>query len=356
MADQDQDDDDRTEEPTQRKLEDAIKRGDVPRSQEIGTLFVLGGMALSLLMFGASSARDLLFAMKPFIGNVHQISGDSAGVRYALTIALGTTLAAVALPFLMLMISGLAGGLVQHRPLWTVEPLAPKFNRVSPMAGAKRIFGKEAFVQFFKGLFKIGLVGIVVWLVIAGEHDRGDAMARMDVVSLLPATQALVLKVLGSVLAVFAALAGADFLYQRFTWMKRQRMTKQEMKQEFKEQEGSPEIKAKRKQIAQARLRRRMMQAVPQATVVVMNPTHFAVALQYERGMAAPVCVAKGVDSLALKIREVAREHGVPVVENPPLARALHASVDIDEEVPVEHYKAVAEVIGYVMLLKRRVA
>lgn len=355
MADE-SDDDDKTEEPTQRRIEDAIKRGDVARSHEIGTLFVFGGLTLSLMMFGASSARELLFAMKPFIGNLHQVSGDAAGIRYALIFALTATLAAVALPFLFMILSGLAGGLIQHRPLWTTEPLAPKANRISPLSGAKRIFGREALVQFLKGLAKISLIGIVVWIVINGEHDRADSMARMEVGALLPAAQSLTMKLLGSVLAVFAAIAALDFFYQRISWMKRLRMTKQELKQEFKEQEGSPELKSKRKQIAQTRLRRRMMQAVPKATVVVMNPTHFAVALQYERGMAAPVCVAKGVDSLALRIRDVAREHKVPVVENPPLARALHATVEIDREIPIEHYKAVAEVIGYVMRLKRRAA
>ena len=301
------------------------------------------------------SARELVSSMKPFIGNLHQISSDPAGVRYALMFALTATLSAVALPFIFLLVWGLAGGLAQHRPLWTLEPLAPKANRISPMNGAKRIFGREALVQFVKGLAKIALIGVVVWIVIYNEHDRGDSMARMDVVALLPTTQSMTLRLLGSVLAVFAVIAAADFLYQRLAWMKRLRMTKQELKQEFKEQEGSPELKSKRRQIAQARIRRRMMQQVPKATVVIMNPTHFAVALQFERGMSAPVCLAKGVDSLALRIREVARENQVPVVENPPLARALYATVDIDEEIPVEHYKAVAEVIGYVMRLKRRV-
>ncbi|MBN9061621.1 MAG: flagellar biosynthesis protein FlhB [Rhizobiales bacterium] len=355
MADSGEDDD-KTEEPTQRRIEDAIKRGDVARSQEIGTLFILGGLALSLMMFGASSARDLLFAMKPFIGNLHQVTGDADGIRHALTFALTATVAALSLPFIFLTLCGLAGGLMQHRPLWTVEPLAPKLNRISPLSGAKRIFGRESLIQFLKGLAKISLVGTVVWLIVNGEHDRADAMTRMDVAALLPAVQTLTLKLLGGVLAVFAAIAAADFLYQRFSWLKRLRMTKQELKQEFKEQEGSPELKSRRKQIAQTRLRRRMMQAVPKATVVVMNPTHFAVALRYERGMAAPVCVAKGVDSLALRIREVARENQVPVVENPPLARALHATVEIDHEIPVEHYKAVAEVVGYVLRLRRRAA
>jgi flagellar biosynthetic protein FlhB len=151
-------------------------------------------------------------------------------------------------------------------------------------------------------------------------------------------------------------VAIGDGVYQRLSWHKRQRMSKRELKEEYKEQEGNPEVKGKLKQIRMARTRKRMMAAVPTATVVVTNPTHYAVALKYESGMAAPVCVAKGIDAIALRIRSVAAEHGVTVVENPPLARALHATVEIDQEIPVEHYKAVAEVIGYVLRLRRRPA
>jgi flagellar biosynthetic protein FlhB len=156
------------------------------------------------------------------------------------------------------------------------------------------------------------------------------------------------------VLAIFAFLALGDAVYQRFAWYARQRMTRRELKDEHKQQEGDPEIKGRRRQLARMRLSKRMMAAVPNATVIVTNPTHYAVALKYESGMAAPRCVAKGVDALALRIRAVGTEHGVPVIENPPLARALHATVEVDAEIPVEHYKAVAEVIGYVMRLRRR--
>jgi flagellar biosynthetic protein FlhB len=149
-------------------------------------------------------------------------------------------------------------------------------------------------------------------------------------------------------------VAIGDAVYQRMSWHKRQRMSKEEMKKEHKEQEGNPEIKGRMRQIAHQRLRKRMMAAVPSATVIITNPTHFAVALKYEAGMPAPICVAKGIDVLALRIRAVATENNVPVIENPPLARALHAAVEIDAEIPVEHYKAVAEVIGYVLRLKRR--
>jgi flagellar biosynthetic protein FlhB len=186
------------------------------------------------------------------------------------------------------------------------------------------------------------------------ERDRLDALTRMEPAALMPATAALAIKLLVGVLAIYAFLALGDAVYQRISWMKRQRMSKRELKEEFKEQDGSPEIKARVRQIRAARVKKRMMNAVPTATVVLTNPTHYAVALKYEAGMPAPVCVAKGVDSLALRIRAVATEHDVMVIENPPLARALHATVEIDDEIPVEHYKAVAEVIGYVLRLRRR--
>jgi flagellar biosynthetic protein FlhB len=176
----------------------------------------------------------------------------------------------------------------------------------------------------------------------------------MDIAAILPATTGIVLKMMVGVLSIYFFVGVGDYVYQRFTWLKRQRMTREELKQEYKDTDGNPEIKAKLRQIRNQRLRRRMMAKVPEATVIVTNPTHYAVALQYEAGMEAPICVAKGVDAMALKIREVAGEHDVPIIENPPLARALHASVDLDETVPVEHYKAVAEVIGFVLRTRRR--
>ena len=158
---------------------------------------------------------------------------------------------------------------------------------------------------------------------------------------------------LAAVVAILFLVAAADYLFQYRQWFERQKMSLREMKEEFKQTEGDPLIKGKIRQLRQARMRKRMMAAVPKASVIITNPTHYAVALQYDRGMNAPVCLAKGVDAVALKIREVAGEHSIPIVENPPLARALHATVEIDQEIPPEHYKAVAEVIGYVMKLRR---
>jgi flagellar biosynthetic protein FlhB len=173
------------------------------------------------------------------------------------------------------------------------------------------------------------------------------------VAALLEVTKALAAKLFGAVVAALAVIAGADYLFQYRQWFQRQKMSLQEIKEEFKQTDGDPHIKAKLRQLRQERGKKRMMAAVPKASVVITNPTHYAIALQYDRGMNAPLCVAKGKDLIALKIREVAAEHGVPVVENPPLARALHATVEVDREITPEHYKAVAEVIGYVMRLRK---
>jgi flagellar biosynthetic protein FlhB len=266
-----------------------------------------------------------------------------------------SVLAAVALPFLLLMLAALGGNLIQHRLVWSFDVLQPKLSRISPAAGFKRLFSAQALANLTKGLMKLVLVGAVLTVLLWPEHLRIENLTWSDVASVLPLTRTLVLKLLGAVVAMLAIIAAADYLFQYRQWYQRQKMSLQEMKEEFRQSEGDPAIRGKMKQVRQTRMRKRMMAAVPKAAVVITNPTHYAVALQYERGMEAPVCVAKGVDAVALKIREVAGEHSIPVVENPPLARALHATVDIDQAIPVEHYKAVAEVIGYVMRLRRTV-
>jgi flagellar biosynthetic protein FlhB len=348
------DNEDRTEDPTQRKLEQAIEKGDVARSNEIGTFFVLCGFTLALLVAAGWSARESALSLRSFLMNAHQVPSDGTAFMNVTRQGIMTGFSAIGLPLAFILCAALAGALIQHKPLWTFEPLMPKFSRISPMAGAKRMFGKEAWVNFAKGLAKTGLIGVVLWTTLWNEHDRLESFAQMNVSALLPATLALTIKLMASALALFAVIAIGDFGYQRYSWYQRQKMTKQELKDEYKNSEGNPEVKAKLRQIRAQRVRKRMMAAVPKATVIITNPTHFAVALQYEPGMGAPLCLAKGVDAVALRIREVAGQHSVPIIENPPLARALYATVEIDEEIPVEHYKAVAEVIGYILRLKGR--
>ncbi|MDB5511312.1 MAG: flhB [Enterovirga sp.] len=353
MAD-DQSQEDRTEEPTQHRLDEALKRGDVVKSAEISTFLALGALMLGLSVAGAVSARNLALDMRAFLMNPHLLPGGPDAMMWAGRKAVMSTLWAVGPIAGLLFVAAIAAGLIQHRPVWSFDPLMPKFDRLSPMAGLKRIMGPQALGNFGKGLLKILIVGALsVWL-LWGEHNRVEALVGMAPADIMGAVFGLALKLLGLVLAAHAVLAGGDYVMARFSWMRRQRMTKHELKEEMRNQDGNPEIKAKLRQIRVLRLRKRMMAAVPQATVIVTNPTHYAVALKYEKGQAAPICVAKGVDELALRIRSVATEHNVPIVENPPLARALHASVQIDDEIPVEHYKAVAEVIGFVLRLKRR--
>jgi flagellar biosynthetic protein FlhB len=244
--------------------------------------------------------------------------------------------------------------MIQHRLVWSAEQLKPQLSKISPIAGAKRMFSKTALVNFAKGLAKLVLVGSLMVWVLWPERHRLDALVVTETAGVLALTEMLSVKLLAAVVAVLAVIAALDYLFQYRQWFERQKMSLHELKEEFKQTEGDPKIKGKIKQIRQERMRRRMMAAVPKASVVITNPTHYAVALQYERGMNAPVCLAKGIDTLALKIREVAAKHDIPIVENPPLARTLHATVEVEQEIPAEHYRAVAEVIGYVMRLRQR--
>jgi flagellar biosynthetic protein FlhB len=214
------------------------------------------------------------------------------------------------------------------------------------------MFGLDGIINLGKGLIKIAIIGTVLWTVLWPERGNLEALLTHGPEQIAADMIYLIMKLLIATLSILAVIAVLDYFLQRYRFLQRNRMSKQEIKEEYRQTEGDPAVKAKVKQIRIERSRRRMMAAVPDATVVIMNPTHYAVALKYESGkMAAPICVAKGVDALALKIRAVAEEHEVPVVENPPLARALYATVEIDEPVPAEQYKAVAQVIGYVMKL-----
>lgn len=349
------DDSEKTEEPSQKRLDEALKRGDVVKSQEVNTWFIMAGAALLLMSFSGGASHELAATMRGLIANAHEIRVDGPALSSLFQKIALETLAAVAVPFLVLVLAALGGNLIQHRLVWSFEALMPKLSKISPMAGLQRLASKQALANLAKGLVKILAVGAVLAALMWPERAHMEGLVRMDVAALLPFVLSLALKLMGAVVAMLAVVAAGDYLFQYQQWYQRQKMSLQEVKEEYKQTEGDPAVKGKLKQLRQSRMRKRIIAAVPKASVVIANPTHYAVALQYERGMEAPLCVAKGVDALALKIREVAAEHSIPVVENPPLARALHATVEIDQAIPPEHYKAVAEVIGYVMRLRRAV-
>ena len=354
MADE-PDNTEKTEDPTQKRLDEALKRGDVVKSQEVNTWFVIAGATLVLMAFSGGMSSELTTTMRGLLANAHNISMDGPALPRLFEKIGVELIAAVAIPFLLLMLAALGGNLIQHKLVWSLEVLAPKLSKISPAAGFKRLFSAQALANFAKGLVKLVLIGSVLTALMWPERARIMALERADPVAVLPLAQSLALKLLGAVVAIMAVVAIADYLFQYRQWYEKQKMSLRELKEEFRQSEGDPVIRGKMRQMRQTRQRRRMIAAVPKAAVIITNPTHYSIALQYERGMDAPVCVAKGVDAVALKIREVATEHSIPVVENPPLARALHATVEVDQAIPIEHYKAVAEVIGYVMRLRRAV-
>lgn len=354
MADEN-DASDKTEDPTQKRLDDAHERGDVAKSQEVNTWFVMAGATLVLSTF-SGSIGGIQMPMRNLIANSWMIRTDGPGLMALAQSLQYILIAALGVPLLMLVLAAIAGNMIQHRLVWSGESLKPKFSKVSPASGAKRIFGKQAAANFAKGLFKVIALGAVMTAILWPERHRLESMVRFDPAALMGVTTTLTLQLMGAVVAMLAAVAIADYFFQYRQWFEKQKMSLQEIKEEYKQSEGDPHIKGRIRQLRHARMKKRMMAAVPKASVIITNPTHYAVALSYERGMAAPVCVAKGVDTLALKIREVAGKHDIPIVENVPLARALYATVEIDDEIPVEHYHAVAEIIGYVMGLKRGLA
>jgi flagellar biosynthetic protein FlhB len=353
MAETDQHDTERTEDPTQKRLDDALERGDVVKSQEVSNWFILAGGALVLAALSGSMGGTLNVTFRGLLDNAHQIPFDDQALASTMGRIGREVLAAVAIPLGLLMLAAILGNVIQHRLVWSAEPLKPRFSKISPLAGLKRQFSSQALVNFLKGLVKLVVIGAVMTALLWPQRDRLEGLVHTDMLGTLAVTKSLALSVLGAVVAILFFVGAADYLFQYRQWYERQKMSVRELKEEFKQTEGDPMIKAKIRQLRQSRMRKRMIAAVPKASVVITNPTHYAIALQYERGMNAPLCVAKGVDALALRIREVAGEHSIPVVENAPLARALHATVEVDQEIPPEHYKAVAEIIGFVMKIRR---
>lgn len=351
---EEQDKSQKTEDPTDRKLSEAHKRGEVAKSTEVTALFSLIMGTLVFAFYSADMATKLRVALSRFFEQAHTRAFEAADMAAMFREVMGIITIAILAPLALIILGGVAGNLVQHKPVFTTEKMKPKLSKISPLAGIKRLFAMPSLVNFLRAVFKLVLVSVIVVAVLWPERDQLALVTTVDPAMILPVVQSLGLQILSAVIGVLTILAIIDFTYQKYNFMVTQRMTKQEVKDEFKQSDGDPKIKAKLAQIRAERSRTRMMAAVPDATVVVMNPTHYAVALSYEPDdMAAPICVAKGVDAVALRIRETAEEHDVAIVENPPLARALYASVELDEEIPPDHFKAVAEVIGYVMRLKR---
>lgn len=351
MADDSQDKSQKTEEPTQRKLEQAREKGDVAKSQDVASAAVLTATALFILTMGTGASIQLGEYLATFLSRPHAMGVDGGSLTGMGWQVSWRSLLAMLGAFGLLMAAAFAGNLMQFGVLWAPEKIKPELSKIDPIKGFGRLFGGEAWVNFAKTLAKVVAVALAALAALWPHAEAMSQLVALDAAAIWPATLDMIRDLLIACLVAVAVIAAIDWVWQKQAFINRNKMSLQDIKEEFRNSEGDPQVKAKLKQIRAGRARARMIAQVPKATVVIANPTHFAVALRYDDTTPAPVCVAKGVDAVALRIRAVAEEAGVPVIEDPPLARALHAGAELEAPIPPEHYQAVAKVIGFVMRL-----
>ena len=353
MADDTQDQAQKTEEPTSKRIEDARKKGQVATSREVNHWFMILGATAVMMMVMPGVMNDLRGLFVTFLAQPHAIATDFSSLHPMIANLLAAVGMALLPVMLFLVAAALLAGLVQNGLVFAPDQLKPKLEKISLAKGVKRLFSSRSLAEFAKGILKLAIVAsVAAWLMVP-EFGRLEEIPTLAIASSLELLHTLTIKLLIGVLSIVSIIAALDVLYQRLMHTKQMRMSRQEIKDELKQTEGDPQVRGRLRQIRRERAQKRMMSAIPEATAVITNPTHFAVALKYELDdMAAPLVVAKGADHIALKIRAVAEENDVPVVENPPLARVLYAGVEIGEEIPEQHFKAVAEIIGYVLRLK----
>lgn len=351
MSDNDQSGE-KTEQPTPKRLDDARKEGNIPRSRELSTAAVYGACVLAMMAFSGMLARGGLQWMKqalqPDPGLLQQpdeLFGHAGQLLLAGMLVISPLLA---IGLLASFVSPVLMGGLQ----WTNKSLVPKLDRMSPIAGLKRLYGGEAVAEFAKSLLRVLFVGAAGTLVMISSMPLLRGLLHKPLETAIADGLQFALRLMLATAAAFFLLAVLDAPYQRWNWLRKLKMTREELKREHKESEGSPEVKGRIRQMQLQMSQRRMMQDVPTADVIVVNPTHYAVALKYQGdNMNAPVVVARGVDEVALRIRALAQQHRVAVVSAPPLARALYREGQLGKEIPVRLYSAVAQVLSYVYQL-----
>ena len=346
----DEDDSQKTEDPSDRKLSRAKEKGQVAQSQEIKHWAILLGGTVGLVALGPFMSNGIQRAVMPFLESPHAVPGDFEHLLAVMTdVSLEVGLILAPLLGLLLVISIFAN-VAQFGLIFAPDKIKLDLSKLSLISGIKRMVSSRAIMEFVKGVLKLVAVGAVSFSLALPLLTDITMIPFMEIRQSLDRIELITLMLALGTVGVMTVVAAMDFLFQRYTFRKQMRMSKTEVKDEYKQAEGDPQVKARIRKLRMQRAQQRMMAAVPKADVVITNPTHYSVALEYKMDkMPAPRLVAKGIDHLALRIRLVAQEHDVPLVENPPLARALYASVELDEEIPPEHFKAVAEVIGFVM-------
>ena len=353
MIAEDDDEASKTEEPSERKISKAKEEGDIAISQDAKSFIMLLGMLFVIwLVLPLMFKWFYMFSLK-FVENPDAIPTDSRHIRLLLYNTVIALMKILGIPFAIFMVLGIFASVAQTGFVYAPKKLEPNWNKLNIFAAMTQFINMKKIVESLKGIIKITVIAFIGVLVIRPYLEKVNLMPGMETMAILSFIHKIVVLLIFTVVIAVLVIAVADYAYQKYQHLKKLRMTKQEVKDEYKQMEGDPLVKSRIRQVRLERARHRMMDAVPRADVVIVNPTHYAVALEYKmEKMDAPVVVAKGLDNLALRIREIAEEHDIPIVENPPLARALFASVELDQSIPAEHFKAVAEVIGYVMQLK----
>jgi flagellar biosynthetic protein FlhB len=344
----------KTEDGSEKKLRDAIEEGNVPFSREASVFMSLSAMLIVASLVLANNVRSLVdILVQLFASPAHSPFATTADTIFIFEFVGGAASAFLLPILLILMISGLVAAFAQGLPRLVPSRIAPKWSKISPAAGLKRLGGRDGQVEFLKNLAKFVIVSSVVFIVL-----RGQGQALLQTLYIEPAAiGSLALAIVGRLLAgslvAFAILTAADLVWTHTKWRRDLRMTKQEVKDEMKQAEGDPFFKAKRRSLAMDRSRRRMMASVPKATMVIANPTHYAIAIRYVREEGgAPMVLAKGQDLIALKIREIAESNNIPVIEDKALARSMYDHVEVSQLIPAEFYKAVAEIIHFLQARK----
>ncbi len=353
MAEEDQDQ--KTEQPTSKRLEEAREKGQLPISRETSAWLSFAGIVLIVASLSQGVEKNVASYLRAFIEYPHAIRLDIGGLQHLLFTSVVKIAAAVGICFAVMIVAAVAGIMLQTGFFASAALLRPDFGRLSPMKGIKRLVSMNALVELLKSFVKLVVLGFAVYLTLKPLLYKMETLPGVPLLGSMALLQQEAVHILILLLVVFTFVAAGDLFYQRFQFTKSLRMTKTEVKDEFKQQEGDPVVKGRLRQIRLEKARKRMMAQVPKADVVITNPTHYAIALKYDNAkMAAPILLAKGVDRVAERIRDLAQENNVPLVSNPPLARALYDTVELDETIPPQHYRAVAEIISYVYKLKRK--
>lgn len=350
----DTDPESKTEEPTGRRLEEARRQGDVAKTMDLPHWATLAAVAGVVFLSGGWLAQNLMSSLEPFVAHPDSFVLENDGAVEVARMALMAALPIFAMVMAAAAAAGVFANVVQTGFLWAPDKIKPDISKLSPFKGFGRLFSVDSLANFGKSLIKAVVIGVICWQTLKPHAAELNQLVGYEPARMLPFLMDVLKALFLSVLGALGVAAIGDWVWQRQRFMHRLRMSREEIKEEHRQSDGDPHVRQKQKAIRLDRAKKRMMAAVPKATVVVMNPTHFAVALRYGDDTPAPLCVAKGMDSLALKIRAVAEESGVPVIEDPPLARALYAAVEIDQTIPRQHYEAVAKVIGFVLSAARK--